>query len=224
MRVKKTLAFNCFRIIKCRTKIVIIIFSVFFFVPIFVFAQKDSKVFMVDVLWDKGEVSIEDVNVTSGFETRSESEALMSPARFNMKLMSADGEIISEKNFSFRFQVSVDPPLEDGASTFEESTLSKLVSFPYSDKASALLLFDANDRLVDQKIVQDKVEYVKEKKMILEDSAERNANKTISDAQVNKKPYIVFIAVGALALLCITLGLYLVFKKKDDYEQENIEG
>jgi hypothetical protein len=83
--------------------------------------------------------------------------------------MSVDGKELAIKKFSFHLDVSVDPPVENAPSSYETLSMNQPISFIYNENAHSLLLFDSNNRFVDQKDISNKVDYIKEKSTLLLD-------------------------------------------------------
>lgn len=120
------------------------------------FAQT-QQIFMVEILFDRGQVKIGEVTNGQGYASAPEKEPEMGPYQYWLEMISSSGQILETRKISLDNRVSTRPPYPGeapepaGANTVTE--FSKIISLPYYPNVKSLNLYDANKNLIDQKDV-----------------------------------------------------------------------
>lgn len=121
------------------------------------FAQT-QQIFMVEVLFNNGQVKIGEVINGQGYAQEPEIESVMGPYRYWLELISLSGETLEMRKFSFSQRIIAPRPLRPGetpAPAVKSITneFNKIITLPYYSDVKLLKIYDLNKNLLDQKDV-----------------------------------------------------------------------
>lgn len=103
-----------------------------------------SKIYLIQIKFDRGGVAIGEVITKNGQPADQEKNLDANAFRYDIKMVSFEGEILDDRQFKIENIVMGD----DNVSL---EKMDRYLSLPYFAKAKLLFLFDVNGNLLDQK-------------------------------------------------------------------------
>jgi len=140
-------------------KKIIFISLLFFFIGFPVLANNAQKSYLITILFNRGQAIIsDDVFISNAVPSSIEPENQMGRHRFFIEVLSIQGKILFEKEFSINNEMAHENPDEFGVESIVMEKEEHLEIIPYFKEGVKLLLFDINHRLIDQKDISNLAE------------------------------------------------------------------
>lgn len=140
-----------------KQKIIFLFFTIVIFIlPLSFKAAETERIYLVEVNYEKGQVSFGEVSTKLGYAPEPEKKERMSQNQYWIELESFSGQILEQRLFSIQLEIFLPPPLEgddakNGSVILEQTT--HLVILPYYSDGKLLKLYDTSKNLLSQKNV-----------------------------------------------------------------------
>jgi hypothetical protein len=114
-----------------------------------------GEIYYVNISFDSGIAKIKDVSKGNGYPAGE--DHVSNPPFYFLELLSSDGQVLENKQFSLHLIISPAPPLpgEETATATEILSQNKeeIITIPFHDDGYLFNLYDANHALIDSKVV-----------------------------------------------------------------------